>query len=518
MHCPYTSRPSLQSFRSSRAEELEKHREALAMNQAGYESLHNRQKQQEELLHQLSAERDQLQKELSTAKEETGNKLQKLLDDNEALREQVRKYETEIKEQLSAIAECNKQSSHTSHEYTLLKAKYDELVVEQSKCVAGHEVNMQVSFQELAGGGTTPDEHAELDCRQDPVQQGPRQPVSPHAFSVGNSKGKIKQQLAEYRRKYHSVSRAYNSLLNTKLIEHTPAWHALQELAPNLPSTWTTRAAREEDQLCKMSRFPNDVSRVRSRERPWRNTRARATVSDRDPHDDFLDTPRDLAGVHAVNHCAVTFEGNQVPREEAQSGINGGSNLMPLVGHQQASLNPSSKPAGYFEPIAVTGQDAENNGGGTSNTKSSQLLGGGAHKRDKTENGLDYHQRSICEDKTKGSMPQMRPVDRHRSSATCEKGPSTSTAPPTTRKKSFSLAGAPYKYVEPVRKKRDREALVGAECRECRSFYDAILGADPDGLTTNRCQHYDAVSRHRYRYAPPQTPEGFWNIGFESDL
>jgi splicing factor 4 len=33
-----------------------------------------------------------------------------------------------------------------------------------------------------------------------------------------------------------------------------------------------------------------------------------------------------------------------------------------------------------------------------------------------------------------------------------------------------------------------------------------------------RCEHHDGVSRHRYRYAPPLTPEGFWNIGFESEM
>ncbi|XP_075644432.1 protein gamma response 1 [Castanea sativa] len=80
-----------------------------------------------------------------------------------------------------------------------------------------------------------------------------------------------------------------------------------------------------------------------------------------------------------------------------------------------------------------------------------------------------------------------------------------------------------FKYVEPVRKKADRENLKGIECKQCKKFYDAVLpndgGRDPNGNQQKlRCEHHDGVSRHRYRYAPPLTPEGFWNIGFESEM
>ncbi len=80
-----------------------------------------------------------------------------------------------------------------------------------------------------------------------------------------------------------------------------------------------------------------------------------------------------------------------------------------------------------------------------------------------------------------------------------------------------------FKYVEPVRKKADRENLKGIECKQCKKFYDAVLpndgGRDTNGNQRNlRCEHHDGVSRHRYRYVPPLTPEGFWNIGFESEM
>lgn len=77
-----------------------------------------------------------------------------------------------------------------------------------------------------------------------------------------------------------------------------------------------------------------------------------------------------------------------------------------------------------------------------------------------------------------------------------------------------------FKYVEPVRKKAERENLKGVECRQCKKFYDAVLpngGMNGDGGNI-RCEHHDGVSRHRYKYIPPMTPEGFWNIGFDSDL
>lgn len=79
-----------------------------------------------------------------------------------------------------------------------------------------------------------------------------------------------------------------------------------------------------------------------------------------------------------------------------------------------------------------------------------------------------------------------------------------------------------FKYIEPVRKKSERENLKGVECLQCKKFYDAVLPGDDKESNGNRqnlrCEHHDGVSRHRYRYAPPLTPEGFWNIGFESEM
>ncbi|CAK9310254.1 unnamed protein product [Citrullus colocynthis] len=83
--------------------------------------------------------------------------------------------------------------------------------------------------------------------------------------------------------------------------------------------------------------------------------------------------------------------------------------------------------------------------------------------------------------------------------------------------------GGGFKFVEPVRKKADRQNLKGTECKQCKKFYDAVLPDDGNEETDGdkpclRCEHHDGVSRHRYRYVPPMTPEGFWNIGFESEM
>lgn len=77
-----------------------------------------------------------------------------------------------------------------------------------------------------------------------------------------------------------------------------------------------------------------------------------------------------------------------------------------------------------------------------------------------------------------------------------------------------------FKYVEPVRKKAERANLKGVECKQCKKFYDAVLpdGGDDNNKQNLRCEHHEGVSRHRYRFAPPSTPEGFWNIGFESEM
>lgn len=107
-------------------------------------------------------------------------------------------------------------------------------------------------------------------------------------------------------------------------------------------------------------------------------------------------------------------------------------------------------------------------------------------------------------------------------------------------------AGPSFKYCEVVRGKEARENLAGWDCAQCRAFYDALStwGAVVAGtapvcghvLKIPRSRGMDAApvaprpqgpdaaqllqngSRHRHRYAPPETPQGFWDLGFNDSL
>jgi hypothetical protein len=51
---------------------------------------------------------------------------------------------------------------------------------------------------------------------------------------------------------------------------------------------------------------------------------------------------------------------------------------------------------------------------------------------------------------------------------------------------------------EVVRGKRDREAMQGYQCDQCKELYDAL------GVLPHKC------SKHKMHRPPPDTPDGFW--------
>ncbi|KAK9806889.1 hypothetical protein WJX72_006513 [[Myrmecia] bisecta] len=96
-----------------------------------------------------------------------------------------------------------------------------------------------------------------------------------------------------------------------------------------------------------------------------------------------------------------------------------------------------------------------------------------------------------------------------------------------------------YKYQAVVRKKDERAALQGFECLDCKRFYEALqtwngnmqgLPACGHAVAGQQASHAAAGaqvdreqlrqdgSRHRYQYAPPNTPDGFWDMGFADSL
>ncbi|XP_063155250.1 DNA endonuclease RBBP8 isoform X2 [Candoia aspera] len=66
-----------------------------------------------------------------------------------------------------------------------------------------------------------------------------------------------------------------------------------------------------------------------------------------------------------------------------------------------------------------------------------------------------------------------------------------------------------FPHIEVVRKKEERRKLPGHTCKECEIYY-------ADLPEEEREKKVATCSRHRSRYAPPDTPENFWEVGFPS--
>lgn len=71
-------------------------------------------------------------------------------------------------------------------------------------------------------------------------------------------------------------------------------------------------------------------------------------------------------------------------------------------------------------------------------------------------------------------------------------------------------------YAEVVRNKAERQKLKPYSCEECGKFIDAMLAYDTDGVL-NR-EELMCCSRHRHRFPPSETPEGFWELSFHDEI
>lgn len=98
-------------------------------------------------------------------------------------------------------------------------------------------------------------------------------------------------------------------------------------------------------------------------------------------------------------------------------------------------------------------------------------------------------------------IPAMRLDEREEKKVTKE---SKNTKPP---KKSSN----PIKYVETIRKKDEREGLRGFQCAECAAFYNAQM---KQGIfdQSKMNEFLKNCSRHKGKWTPPDTPEGFWDL------
>jgi len=76
-------------------------------------------------------------------------------------------------------------------------------------------------------------------------------------------------------------------------------------------------------------------------------------------------------------------------------------------------------------------------------------------------------------------------------------------------KNNYSKQGEGYRYIETTRKKSERRQLMAQDCPDCRKYYEMT------GVSLSReCDHKQMIGRHRAKYSRPQTPPGFWKVGF----
>lgn len=247
---------------------------------------------------------------------------------------------------------------------------------------------------------------------------------------------------------------------------------------------------------------------VKSLKTTWRNTRSRAVVNGFDPHDDFLDTPHE-----------------NVLKSHADQAVNNHHRINAL--NENGILTNSFQNRGGLKP-PKTGQEEPVNCGGGKDVSFSQITtqepesGAGFDDFANQNQQQSNEQTHLQPSGSNHNMPRPRKHGQFEQKIKPlggdDKNKHSSSAIVRTNVPSASKQGPMYKYVEPVRKKDEREKLQGVECNQCKKFYDAVLTNNGSGAVSARCEHHNAVSRHRYRYVPPSTPEGFWNIGFDSDL
>jgi len=71
-----------------------------------------------------------------------------------------------------------------------------------------------------------------------------------------------------------------------------------------------------------------------------------------------------------------------------------------------------------------------------------------------------------------------------------------------------------FKYKEVVRGEK-RRALPAHDCEECKKFYDAICDGNSEFNKSDLMKH---CGRHRSKFTPDMTPEGFWEMSFTDEV
>jgi len=73
-----------------------------------------------------------------------------------------------------------------------------------------------------------------------------------------------------------------------------------------------------------------------------------------------------------------------------------------------------------------------------------------------------------------------------------------------------------------VRNKEERQNMKVSTCTQCDEFYAGMARVNNDMTHSVRpdgpCEHQNVANagRHRHNFTPPKTPDGYWQIGWDS--
>jgi hypothetical protein len=116
-------------------------------------------------------------------------------------------------------------------------------------------------------------------------------------------------------------------------------------------------------------------------------------------------------------------------------------------------------------------------------------------------------------------VPAERPANAARCSAARAAAASAQLSTTTTTNAAAApAAAAKAKCVESVRSKTLRAALPGFTCEECLKFYETMQQQGIYCMSDSQVRRdiLQGCSRHKARWTPPSTPEGFWNLTLQT--
>mmetsp|Transcript_14799 Transcript_14799/g.21151 ORF Transcript_14799/g.21151 Transcript_14799/m.21151 type:complete len:839 (+) Transcript_14799:79-2595(+) len=105
---------------------------------------------------------------------------------------------------------------------------------------------------------------------------------------------------------------------------------------------------------------------------------------------------------------------------------------------------------------------------------------------------------------------EIQSIDSNRDRATAKQNSSIPVCRP------ISLKMNNHKYVEVVRNKSERREMPGHVCEHCKGFIDALCYGEGGKIFDRKALVTDC-SRHRSKFTPPSTPEGFWELSFPDE-